>query len=67
MAEDPPDPDWFWGTEILKKYPSGVDLTQLEERLKLTPTERLERMIRFQRFLDEAKKGGGGRVPPADR
>jgi len=32
--------------EILKHYPSGVDLTQLEERLKLTPTERLKNLFR---------------------
>jgi hypothetical protein len=33
-----------------------VDLTQIEENLKLTPTERIETMQRFQRFLEEAKR-----------
>ncbi|MDP9120974.1 MAG: hypothetical protein M3O15_06335 [Acidobacteriota bacterium] len=66
---DPPHPpptEWSWATDILARYPSGVDPTQLEERLKLTPTERLERMSRFAVFLEEAKRGRGSRLPGAD-
>lgn len=37
--------------------PSGVDWTQIEERLKLTPTERLERMR--QELLEMEKHLGG--------
>jgi hypothetical protein len=51
------DPEWSWATEILAHYPSGLDPTQLDERLKLTPTERLERMRSFQLFLGEARQG----------
>jgi hypothetical protein len=61
MARENQDPDeeWTWYGEILKHYPSGVDLTQLEERLKLTPTERLEKMRQFLIFLEEAKRPRG--------
>jgi hypothetical protein len=50
---------WSWETDILAHYPSGVDWTQIEERLKLTPTERLERMRQFLLFLEGAKRGRG--------
>lgn len=50
------DEEWSWATDILASYPSGVDITQLEERLKLTPTERLERMRSFLEFLEGAKQ-----------
>lgn len=35
MAERP------WTDEILEKIPSGVAVLQIEERLRLTPTQRL--------------------------
>ncbi|MFL6196738.1 MAG: hypothetical protein ACJ75H_21320 [Thermoanaerobaculia bacterium] len=54
-----PDEAWSWETDILAQYPSGVDSTQIEERLKLTPTERLERMRQFLLFLEGAKRGRG--------
>lgn len=41
-----------WQDRILAAIPSGIDPTQITERLRLTPTERLERMIAFARFLD---------------
>jgi hypothetical protein len=50
---------WSWETDILAQYPSGVDWPQIEERLKLTPTERLERMRQFLEFLEGAKRGRG--------
>lgn len=57
-----PENEWFWGTDLLQALPPGVDLTQLEERLKLTPTERLERMRQFLEFLEGAKRQGGDRL-----
>jgi hypothetical protein len=48
--------DWSWETEILAHYPSGVDVTQIDERLKLTPTERLEKMRQFLEFLEGARR-----------
>ncbi|HYH46109.1 MAG TPA: hypothetical protein VEG34_10510 [Thermoanaerobaculia bacterium] len=56
---EPPADDFHWASEILKRYPSGVDESQLEERLRLTPTERLERMRRFLEFLEEVKRPSG--------
>jgi hypothetical protein len=60
------DPIWFWGTEALRHLPSGVDPTQIAENLKLTPTERIEKMQRFQRFLEEAKRSRGDRPQGSD-
>lgn len=51
--------DWSWETEILARYPSGVDETQIQERLKLTPTDRLEKMRQFLLFLEGAKRPRG--------
>jgi len=33
----------------------GIDLSLLEENLRLTPTERLEKMISFQRFVERIR------------
>jgi hypothetical protein len=45
-----------------------IDGTLIEERLRLTPTERLESMFRVLEFTDEARKGRGNRrqggLPP---
>ena len=48
---------WSWATPALEQYASGVDATQIQERLGLTPTERLERMLQFQVFLEQATHG----------
>ena len=53
----PLNPEWSWATPALERYSSGVDLTQIDERLRLTPTERLERMRRFALSLEEATQG----------
>ena len=55
---------WSWATPALEHYASGVDATQIQERLGLTPTERLDRMLRFQVFLEQATHG---RWPPTSR
>ncbi len=44
----PPDPV----TEFLKK---DVDRTLLREHLKLTPQQRLEKLVAFMRSLDELR------------
>lgn len=44
-----------WQDEILANMPSGVDVTQIEESLRLTPTERLERMRQFLESLEDLK------------
>jgi hypothetical protein len=35
--------------------PSGVDTSQIEENLRLSPTERVEKMLAFLRFVIEVK------------
>lgn len=41
--------------EFLKK---DVDRTLLRENLKLTPTQRLEKLQAFVRLIEEARTGG---------
>jgi hypothetical protein len=53
-----------WQDAILDALPSGVDPTQVAENLRLSPTERLERMRRFLMQLEEARDRGR-RLPPA--
>lgn len=48
-----------WQHELIEKLPSGVDLAQIAANLKLTPTERLEKMLRFQRELEEMRDAFG--------
>ncbi len=48
-----------WQYELLDKMPSSIDMTQLEENLRLTPTERLEKMLKVLRFLRGARAGAG--------
>jgi hypothetical protein len=52
---EPPEDDFHWTSEILKHYQFGIDESQIEERLRLTPSERLERMRQFLEFLEGAK------------
>lgn len=44
-----------WPDRILEHLDSGVDPTLIEESLKLTPTERLERMRKVAESLDAMK------------
>ena len=39
--------------EIIELYMRDVDRTLLRENLKLTPTERIEKMIAVQRFIED--------------
>jgi hypothetical protein len=52
---------------ILAEIDSGIDVTQIDERLALTPTERLDRMRQFLVFLDEIKAENGDRLPAVSR
>ena len=49
-----------WDERVLSRLPPGVDLTLLEENLKLTPDERLKNMIAVLESLD---RGIGPRDP----
>jgi hypothetical protein len=66
MRRENEEPEVAWDREILKHYPSGVDVTQIEERLRLSPTERLEKMRGFLKFLEGARRRGGHRLSQAD-
>ena len=54
-----------WQDDILASVPSGVDVTQIDENLRLTPTERLERMRRFLEAVEELEleASRGHRLP----
>jgi len=49
----------------MDEFDSGVDVSQIDERLALSPTERLERMRQFLVFLDGMKTGDGDRLRTA--
>ena len=56
-----------WDQRIFEKIPSGVDVSLIEESLRLTPTERLERMRQVLLSLEAArKKPDGHGLPKAD-
>jgi hypothetical protein len=54
-AESLTSPTPTWDQRILAQVPSGLDLTQLDENLALSPTERVRKMARFLRLAEELK------------
>jgi hypothetical protein len=44
-----------WDRRILRQIDAGVDVTQIEENLRRSPTERLERMEAMLRALKEMR------------
>jgi hypothetical protein len=46
-----------WQERILESTPSGIDLTQLERFLRLTPTERLEEMRKLMQNAEALRSG----------
>ena len=54
MSEPPPlTPD-----PVIEAYKKDVDRTLLRENLKLTPEERLRKLIELQRFAEELRRAG---------
>jgi hypothetical protein len=47
------DPD-----PVIDAYKPGVDRTLLRENLKLTPEQRLRRLIELQKAADELRRAG---------
>ena len=43
---------------VVEAYLSGVDRTLLRENLKLTPAQRLEKLVRFSAFAAELREAG---------
>jgi hypothetical protein len=48
---------------VVEAYMPGVDRTLLRENLKLTPAQRLEKLVSFSAFAEELRRAGQrGRV-----
>jgi hypothetical protein len=43
---------------VIEAYKKDVDRTLLRENLKLTVTERLEKLMELQRFAEELRRAG---------
>ena len=43
---------------VIEAYKRDVDRTLIRENLKLTPTERFERLMELQRFAEELQRAG---------
>jgi hypothetical protein len=54
-----------WQDDIIEKLPSGVDVAQIDEWLRLSPTERLERMGEFLESIERARSSDGHQLPEA--
>jgi hypothetical protein len=44
-----------WDQRILRQIESGIDVTQVDRNLKLSPTERFEQMEAMLRDLEEMR------------
>jgi hypothetical protein len=64
MAWKPPET--AWQHELLRRMPSSIDPSQIEESLRRSPTERIEHMRALVEFLEEVRKAGGDRLRKAD-
>jgi len=53
-----PDPDSVPTDPIVRALWYGIDLTQLKENLRLTPTERLEKHQRTLEAVEALRKAG---------
>ena len=53
MSEQPHEPD-----PVIEAYKQGVDRSLIRENLKLTPTQRVEKLIELQRFAEELRRAG---------
>ena len=68
MDEEPEDrlgmteEQWTWFREFTRGYgdqdENGIDISLLRESLRLSPTERVERVVRGQELLRELKRAG---------
>jgi hypothetical protein len=44
--------------EVIERYKRDIDRTLLRENLRLTPEERLLRLMELQRFAEELRRAG---------
>jgi len=47
-----------WIDPVIEAYKKDVDRTLLRENLRLTVTERFEKLMALQRFADELRRAG---------
>ena len=52
-SEEPPQSD-----AVIEAYKRDVDRTLIRENLKLTVTQRFEKLMAMQRFADELRRAG---------
>ena len=57
LGSEETDDDLPWDARIRQLVDFGVDETLIEENLRRTPTERLERMMEMVRFIEENRAG----------
>lgn len=57
-AEPPPEDEQRRPDPIIELYKKHVDRTLLLENLKLTPEQRLLKLMDLQRFADELRRAG---------
>ena len=49
--------DQTWQYRVLDQLPSGIDVAQLERARRMTPTERVEAMVRLVALGEELRRG----------
>lgn len=54
MSWEPTEEAWQY--ELLDRLKPGVDITQLERNLRMTPTERLELVRHLAQFAAEVRR-----------
>ena len=52
---------------VIEAYKAGVDVTLLDENLRLTVAERVEKLREFVEALDELRAGAEGGFDPVER
>jgi hypothetical protein len=61
-ALDPANLTRIGDERIFELVPSGVDETLISENLKLTPTERLEKMVRVLEFVENVRAANSDKL-----
>ena len=54
-----------WQYVLLDRMKPSIDVSQLQENLRLTPTERLQRLEALMDFLDEVRRAGANAISKA--
>jgi len=49
---------------VIEAYKKHVDRTLIRENLKLSPEERLKKLMRLQRFAEEVRRAGHAAKQP---